>query len=360
MKHDVEISVIVPVYNVQNYVRQCVDSILSQDFGDFEILLVDDCSTDGSLTLCEELYGTHPKMQILRLGKNMGPGAARNAGMSMARGKYITFVDADDVLMPNALSLMRDMAARTGAEVVAGNAYYRSADENGSVIRHGSKLWVCVTFERDFAMEAVYVLPDATVRRTTALQIYQKLSVFAVPWGKLYSREFLLKNQIRFPDRKVWDEDLLFMVLPLTVANPYVVMTKPFYVYRNHPKSISHATVSVSYMEFLVHSGILGLRYLDHYAQAGFFGNDPAFLDRIKNVYFDRMMTEKTNYVFGNGMAFGSEMDQVMQRSLEQYFGRDASFVKLHYCMSNRYFARLLELEKENKKMRERLKSGVE
>ena len=357
MKHDVEISVIVPVYNVQKYVRQCVDSILSQDFGDFEVILVDDCSTDGSLTLCEELYGTHPKVQILRLGKNMGPGAARNIGISTARGKYITFVDDDDVLLPNALSLMYAVTTQTGAEIVAGNTHYRSMEEGGSVIREGVRLQLIKPGDLTFCREKVHVFPPLGERAQVILQIYRTLSISSYPWGKLYLRKFLIQHQIRFPDQSIWPEDMLFMLPTLMKAEPYVVMTEPFYVYRVHREATSRKEMSANYMKTLVADGVLGLRYLDRYENDAFFQDVPRLLDALKEAFLLRIMVEKTRYVFESRGFLDEALDIAIQQQLQKYFGQDAAFVKLYYCMANKYFAKYVEMQEENRKLKELIKN---
>ncbi|MBQ1915831.1 MAG: glycosyltransferase family 2 protein, partial [Selenomonadaceae bacterium] len=102
-----EISVIVPVYNVEKYLEACIQSIWAQDFKDFELILVEDASTDGSLALCRRLQkASGGKIQLLTHPKNRGLSAARNTGIDAATGKYITFVDSDDMLCPNALRLL--------------------------------------------------------------------------------------------------------------------------------------------------------------------------------------------------------------------------------------------------------------
>ena len=97
------ISVIVPVYNVERYIKICINSILAQTFQDFEIVLVDDASPDNSYKICTELYGSNEKIRIFRHEKNLGLGSARNTGIANAKGKYIYFVDGDAIIFPNAL-----------------------------------------------------------------------------------------------------------------------------------------------------------------------------------------------------------------------------------------------------------------
>lgn len=98
--HSPEISVIVPVYNVEKYLRRCIDSILAQTYTDFEILLVDDGSTDGSLAICNDYASRDCRVRVFHQA-NGGASSARNLGMEKVSGKWLTFCDADDYVYPN-------------------------------------------------------------------------------------------------------------------------------------------------------------------------------------------------------------------------------------------------------------------
>ena len=113
-----EISVIIPVYNTSAYLQECVDSVLAQTYQDFEIILVDDCSTDNSLALARLLYGHNNKVQIIHREKNGTAGAARNEGLKRAKGKYIAFIDSDDLFLPQALEYLYRRAEEYHADVV--------------------------------------------------------------------------------------------------------------------------------------------------------------------------------------------------------------------------------------------------
>ncbi len=106
------IYVIVPIYNIENYIRLCIKSILQQTFQDFEIILVNDASADNSLKICMELFGKNNKISILNSNKNLGPGLIRNAGLEKARGKYIMFIDSDDAILPYALERLYNAAEK--------------------------------------------------------------------------------------------------------------------------------------------------------------------------------------------------------------------------------------------------------
>src|SRR6185437_2989393 len=113
------ISVIVPFYNVENYLAECLDSILGQSFAHFEVLLVDDGSPDGSRSIAERYVARDPRVRLLTR-PNGGLGAARNTGVRSARGEFLTFVDSDDLLPDDALLRLVDCGRRTGSDMVVG------------------------------------------------------------------------------------------------------------------------------------------------------------------------------------------------------------------------------------------------
>ena len=113
-----DISAVVPLYNAKNLIKLTVDSILAQTHSNIEVLIVDDCSTDGSFELCYELYGHDERVRLLQQPKNMGPGAARNTGIRSAQGKYIVFVDSDDEILPDMFSKMLDTAEKFSADII--------------------------------------------------------------------------------------------------------------------------------------------------------------------------------------------------------------------------------------------------
>ena len=128
------ISVIVPVYNVEKYLSQCADSILSQDYSDLEVIFIDDGSTDASGQICDQYAEKDSRVRVIHQ-KNGGAAAAKNAGLRMASGKYLSFVDSDDYLEPNVYGGLVGTLLDTGADVVQGSfrEIYRNRAEEQQV-----------------------------------------------------------------------------------------------------------------------------------------------------------------------------------------------------------------------------------
>lgn len=133
MKRDL-VSVIMPAYNAEQYIRQPVMSVLGQTYPSIELIIVDDCSIDGTLRLVQDLASTDARIRIVRLPVNGGVAAARNAGIDVAQGSYIAFLDSDDWWHPCKLEWQIEHMLRTGTRI--SYASYDRVTENGGVLSH--------------------------------------------------------------------------------------------------------------------------------------------------------------------------------------------------------------------------------
>ena len=113
------ISIVVPVYNVEKYLHKCVDSILNQTFQDFELILVNDGSTDGSATICETYAATNEKVRVIHK-KNGGLSDARNVGIANAIGEYVTYIDSDDYISKEYLEVLQQLLISNNADIAVG------------------------------------------------------------------------------------------------------------------------------------------------------------------------------------------------------------------------------------------------
>lgn len=176
------ISVIVPVYNAAPYLGQCLDSLGAQTYTNLEIILVNDASLDGSGKICDNVASKDIRVQVIHFPSNRGPSAARNEGIRMAGGRYISFVDADDTAEPALLEKLYESLIQNEADVSACGA-------DGICIESG---------------------PAALFSQEEAMQCLAQGSPFnLVPWAKLY-RAGLVKENL-FDERIFYSEDLLFL-----------------------------------------------------------------------------------------------------------------------------------------------------
>lgn len=223
-------SIIVPVYNVEVYLHQCLDSLYQQVRPDDEVILVNDGSTDDSPAICREYQQKYPNTIVVDQ-ENAGLSAARNAGIKIAKGNYIYFMDSDDWLAPNAIRLLYDMAINKQCEVVQGGFFY--AYEKA-----------CYLDDRYIKMERdSFVLSKEEAMKELIRNKYIKN--FA--WGKLY-RADIVKRHL-FPNG-VYFEDSYWQHLIMDEVTNYGVLPEPLYYYRQRESGIS-GTFSMKNMDLL-------------------------------------------------------------------------------------------------------------
>lgn len=185
------VSVIIPLYNAEKYIGKCLDSILNQTFQNFEVIVVDDCSTDNSVEIVksyEPKFGG--QMTLLKTEKNSGGGGyvPRNIGLQFSHGEYIFFVDADDFLLETALEILHMAATQYSADVVYTSHYYSNKKNN---------TFIEVSDKYSFNEKKMTL----TINDSEKIlgQLFTDLGIHHTPWTKFVNRKLLLENDIEFP-----------------------------------------------------------------------------------------------------------------------------------------------------------------
>lgn len=213
------VSVIVPTYNAQEYLAQCLDSVLSQTMGDFELVCVDDGSTDGTWAILEERARRDGRVALLRQ-ENAGPGVARNAGLERARGRYVYCLDADDYLERDMLA----QCAKALDETQADMALVAFRTYNQRVGR---------TYPAEWSMRNGDVFPSypgGSFTWETAPDLFFE-TVQNVPWNKMVRRSLLEERGIRFQNLRL-TEDLMYSLPAAVGAKGIVRIAQPLVVHR--------------------------------------------------------------------------------------------------------------------------------
>ena len=225
------ISVIIPVYNVSKYLSRCINSVRTQAHVK-EILLIDDGSTDDSGILCDAYAAMEPLVKVLHK-ENGGLSSARNAGLDLAQGEYVAFVDSDDFLEPGAYEKLLSCAQRHEADLVCAGR----SDLIGGI---GDKaLGLCPETEETITG------PEFVARMFT----WQ--GVDSAAWDKLYKRS--LFHGLRYPEGKIC-EDVPVTYRAALKANKVALLPEPVYVYYHRPGSITTAPVSQKSFHFAAHT----------------------------------------------------------------------------------------------------------
>ncbi|MGY1582716.1 bifunctional glycosyltransferase/CDP-glycerol:glycerophosphate glycerophosphotransferase [Streptomyces sp. MN13] len=190
-------SLIIPCFKVQGYLRECLDSVLEQSYGDLEVIAVDDCSPDGCGAILDEYAARDPRVTALHLPENVGLGRARNAGMPHATGDYLFFLDSDDTLTPGALRAMADRLAETGDPDVLVFDYVRTYWWGGT--------------RRNVLAHVLGETADAGT--FSAAERPEILDLLMVVWNKVYRRDFVERHGFAFPPGYYEDTPWTFPVM---------------------------------------------------------------------------------------------------------------------------------------------------
>ena len=219
------ISIIVPVYNVEEYLIKCIESIIGQTYTNLEIIIVNDGSPDNSGKIADDFSQKDARLRVIHT-TNRGVSAARNSGIEKSKGEYVAFVDSDDYLAPDFVEYMLDIVKKTGAYFAMSTKCYKSPNE--AQIENG---------------EIEIFSPEEAA---TAL-LYPYIEIGC--WNKLFCRNFLIRNNIKFPVRFHMGEGLNFIVNAAQLSNCVGVGNKKVYYYRkDNPNS---ATTKESVEKFI-------------------------------------------------------------------------------------------------------------
>jgi len=220
------------MYNTEKYIGECLTSLANQTFQDFDVIIVDDCSTDNSRKVVQSFSDNFSgRLKLKKMSKNSGyPGLPRNTALDMARGKYVYFIDSDDLLTETALEELYNVAEKFDADVVHVEKYFTFLDEAG---KKSSQL---ISFQTgEFVTEPTLETSDIGERVEGFIQ--KRYLWWAC--NKLFRRKFLRDNKITFPAIKSW-EDFVFVFKCLVAAKNYVRVPFVSYYYRIRNDSLSH------------------------------------------------------------------------------------------------------------------------
>lgn len=253
-------SLILPCYNVGNYVARCVQSILSQDFTDYEIILVDDGSTDDTPAQCDQLAAEHGCIRVLHK-ENGGLSSARNAGLDVAHGEYVWFVDADDWIEPGSLALLHQ-ASEDGAIDVVKFDHYR-VEGAAHAVR-------CSVEPGLYAEKGMEELHRRALCRAGSYGLSACMHV--------YRRALLEEHELRFvSERQVGSEDYLFNLQVLLHAAQMRVLDAPLYSYERREGSLTQTYKA----DLAQRYGVLRQMLRDYYQAQGALECYDALLERF-------------------------------------------------------------------------------
>lgn len=311
-----KISVLIPMYNRKQYIKDCINSVLNQTFQDFEIIIRDDGSTDGVFELVQKIYAdkiSSGKIKLFRNEKNLGEGANTNLLIREAKGKYFTFLHNDDIYLPHALEHLYKVAESTGADVVHSSFFYIM---HGNNFDSKSLSVICDSHP----VEKITIMPDDPVKR---FDEWQSGGTFHDIQYNIYNRKFILDNEIFHEEFEA--ESLFFTLWWIMLAKVFVKTPVIFYLRRSNPDSqTGNKIFSPAQVNHFISSKIELSRQMDKlFNKVELFRDNEYLQYEIKSRIFiirDMFFLKKLK-TYGNGIT--PELYDAVADAFKKYFGDD-------------------------------------
>ncbi|MBT1169954.1 glycosyltransferase [Bifidobacterium sp. SO4] len=228
------ISVVIPVYNVEKYLQQCVDSVLEQTYKHLEIILVDDGSTDSSGEMCDRMATLDDRIRVVHK-RNAGLGMARNSGLDVASGQYVMFLDSDDFVDSRMVEELYAQLRKTGADTsyCGYNEYYGEGRVNPRPAAYDDRTFRGTDIINHVLLEMVAGKPEDSKEALLSMS-----SCFA-----LFSMDVIGEHHVRFPsERQFISEDIIFDIAYLQHSSCVTYIARPLYFYRyTNSSSLTHS-----------------------------------------------------------------------------------------------------------------------
>ncbi len=300
------VSVIIPLYNAEKYIGECLDSILAQTFQDFEVIVVNDCSTDSSVAVVEgykKFFGE--RLKIARTQKNSGnPGVPSNMGVRLSRGEYLLILDNDDAITPTALEELYAAAKKFSADVVACQEYFAVPDELWS---KNFLTQILAENQKNFSPHEGILIPEDISERLA--QCLRGKNLWPL-WAKLIRRDALTENNIQLVDSVI--QDLLATLCLLLTVKKYVCVSNVVNFYRVRKRSLYHQKYTPQdYFRKYFRSLRVGFDYFDKFlSEQEFFRQHADLKYKILSMYFDAS-ADYLEKIYGDASIY--ELDEILR-----------------------------------------------
>lgn len=309
------ISVVIPMYNAEKYIGDCLESVLVQTFENFEVIVVNNCSTDNSKKIVESYIpkfnkrhrGGGIEFKLTSTKKNSGdPGTPTSIGMRLSRGKYIFFIDSDDLITKTALEEVYNLAEKYQAEVVHCERFFAVPEDWKIDDKRESKIIGSPIGE--FVTKPTFITENFT-ERAQSLRNYQ---FDWTPWVKLIRRDFVMENNIEMPNLR--GSDVILTACLVCTAKKYLRVPNIVNIARIRPDSVSHKveTNAEVLIQRWVKSIVVGFNYLnDFLSEQEYFQKN---LD-AKYLILETVVYDFSRYLFGLYTQFPAcQLDALIQQ----------------------------------------------
>ena len=337
-----KISIIIPVYNTAQYINRCVLSLVRQSIGvdALELIMINDASTDGSREYILAWEKEFPEsICVIDLEENVKQGAARNLALRYATGEYIAYLDSDDWLVPQALELLYDKAAETGAEIVA----FLSKDVS---IEEQEQKGEGIILEADIESGMEDVCLDIRDITDRIVLFFSGISQRGC-WDKLYKRDFVLKHDLKYTEG-IFDEESLFTIPALMHVKRYYLMNRYLHRYSDNPMGTCS---NLSQKQEHIHDNeITWMQVYDVFRREGMLKREPELAEALfVHNYFNRSLMNND----ACGLIYDPDGIRHLQRTVKRLFPHYRDNPILINMRSWPYMEELLDMKTDEGNIRE-------
>ena len=302
----IRLSIIIPFYNVEQYIAQCLDSVYLQDIpeDEYEVICVDDCSPDNSIAIVEEYAKKHANLVIVHNQYNRKLGGARNAGMEVAKGEYIWFIDSDDFIEANCFKKLLSIAENEDLDMLHFNyANYPN---------------IVITDHR----------PDSEVMTGVDMFFSPQFKWYhdlVTAWRKLYKRQFLIDNKIQFAEHIMF-EDNDYAIVAFANAQRVKHISSFVYLYRNNPDSITRVKYTSEHIGYWLDLCRRLVRIKD------------MFIHENKDERFQKFIMYFIRYIISDVLAKYTQMDDNNKKKTRTIIRQQIDKKLKPYISRSRYY----------------------
>lgn len=262
------ISIIIPIYNAENTLKRCLDSIIQQSFNDFEAILINDCSKDKSGEICNQTASIDKRFKVIHLTKNAGVSNARNVGIDIAIGEFIMFCDSDDYVDKDWCKCLYSIVKEQPKNLVVSNLF------------------------KSFNNINTVLIPFENNKSITTCNFYQlfKMNLSGYLVNKIYNLNIIKEYNIRFNTRMVACEDVIFNTDYIKHCNSITYISKPLYYYWTNPQSTTNSfqqdALALNLKAFAARYPLIEKQYIGEFCETYFH----FFINLLDNI-FDKRCT---------------------------------------------------------------------
>lgn len=330
-----KISVVVPVYNVEKYLRRCLDAIVNQTYTNLEIVLVDDGAKDSSGAICDEYAQMDSRIKVIHK-ENAGAGLARNTALDVITGNYVTFVDADDYMELNMYELMMNQAEKEDADLVICGAVFKKA--NDGIRRVNANPFVGKSVFRNEEVQDVMLNMLEMVEFTSVKSEYP---IDMALWKGLFSRKIIEQNKLRLcSERTHKSEDFIFYTDYVPKCKCIAFVDENLYYHCDNEDSISHNySVKVQMLNEAMYQRLVASIQGNKLSEKFILGATKVFLEATYIVVLDEMRNHPER-------KYREIRDNLKYVCCNKVFEKEASHIKLFKSEWKKYMIMLLMKKK--------------